>query len=441
MPGKGIKNSIGLRLLIIGFLTLILLIPSIMIMVLVEDRQSRRVEVEQEVRSKWARSQAITGPVVTIPYLYHSGSDKGYKKGLLHLLPEELNVSGRIKPSIRYRSIYKVALYEAEMDISGFFNLQKINNYLPPKAKPLFDEAYISLGITDMHGISSDISLNYSGIDYTGEPGLPTKDIINTGIRFVATLNPEKKDQSFKVTLNLKGSNNLKIVPVGKETRVTLKSDWSNPSFSGEYLPVRKSISDKGFEAEWKVLHFNRDYPQSWVGNKFKVLPSAFGVTLFLPVDSYHKTERTLKYAILFIGMTFLSFFIVEVLNKKILHPVQYILIGSALVLFYSLLLSLSEHIRFEPAYLISSLSIISLISFYSRYALKSVKMAGVLGGILSLFYLFLYVLLQLQDYSILVGSFGLLLVLAIIMYTTRNIDWFAISSPENREEIKEKTG
>ena len=217
------------------------------------------------------------------------------------------------------------------------------------------------------------------------------------------------------------------FLPVGETTNVIVKSNWSDPSFTGYYLPDNRKIQSDGFTAEWNINYLNRNYPQSWIGNKHKIDFSAFGLELLLPVDQYQKTMRTVKYAILFISMTFLSFFMIELLGKKNIHPVQYMLIGFALLIFYSLLLSLSEHIDFTFAYLISGIAIIFIITSYTKSVLADNKQTGIIAGILIILYTYLYVVLQLQDYALLIGTIGLFAALTIVMYLTRNIDWFSV--------------
>ena len=233
----------------------------------------------------------------------------------------------------------------------------------------------------------------------------------------------------FNFNVKLKGSEYINFVPVGKVTDIELSSDWNNPSFDGPFLPDSREIDDDGFTAHWNVLHLNRNYPQAWIGAQHKVKDSAFGVNLLIPVDSYQKSERSIKYAILFIGLTFLVFFFIEIINKKRVHPIQYILVGLALCLFYTLLLSISEHTSFNIAYGISTLLTIGLISTYTKTVLKSNALTGLMGGILIILYLFIFIIIQLQDYALLMGSIGLFIILGLVMYFSRKIDWYQINN------------
>ncbi|MBC8156087.1 MAG: inner membrane CreD family protein, partial [Bacteroidetes bacterium] len=256
--------------------------------------------------------------------------------------------------------------------------------------------------------------------------------------------------------INLNGSTQLRFLPFGKQTTVRLRSPWATPSFTGSFLPDQRSVSTQGFVASWKVLQFNRNFPQQGLGN-FLYRPTesatnpsrngevvhkesgsvgqmdqtAFGVTLLLPVDEYQKTMRSAKYGILFVALTFVAFFFVEILDRRRIHPIQYLLVGFAICLFYLLLLSLSEHISFDRAYLVGSAIILALVTFYVRYVFQNLRLTVVFSGVLALLYGFFYSLLQLDDYSLLLGSFGLLLILGVIMYLTRNVNWYRAYEPE----------
>jgi inner membrane protein len=228
----------------------------------------------------------------------------------------------------------------------------------------------------------------------------------------------------------------LLFSPVGEETTVQLQSEWPNPSFAGSFLPVNREVSSDGFQSEWNVLHLNRNFPQQWKGANKELTSAAFGVDLLLPVDEYRKTMRTAKYAIMFIALTFLTFFMIELLSGKMIHPVQYLLIGFALLIFYTLLLSISEYLVFGIAYLIASAAIILLITVYSYKVLSDGRKTAVVFGVLSLLYGYLYILFQLQDYALLLGSLGLFIVLSLVMYLTRSIDWFEVMGNEKADVL-----
>jgi len=242
------------------------------------------------------------------------------------------------------------------------------------------------------------------------------------------------------MSLNLNGSGQISFVPLGKVTTVQLSSPWKNPSFTGLFLPDERIVNEQGFSAKWKILHLNRNYPQQWTGKSEKVMESAFGAKFFCPVDEYQKSMRSAKYAVLFIGLTLAAFFLTEVTNRTRIHPIQYLLIGFDICLFYLLLLSISEHTSFATAYAVSAVASVLLVASYSRGILKSGRMAATIGSLMTFLYGFLYVTLQLEDYALLIGSIGMFVVLGVVMYLTRKIDWYAISPTRDTGKEVEQT-
>jgi inner membrane protein len=222
----------------------------------------------------------------------------------------------------------------------------------------------------------------------------------------------------------LKGSGNLSFVPTGKVTRVEASSTWPDPSFTGGYLPDLRSVKDNGFVADWRVLALNRKFPQQWKADTMNLTDAAFGVNLIVPVDSYQQTMRCVKYAILIILLTFTAFFLIEWIYQRPIHSLQYVLVGFALCLFYTLLLSFSEYTGFNPAYGIAAVATIGLITWYVSNVLRSAKMSLFILSLLTVQYGFIFTLLQLQDYALLLGSVGLFITLALVMYFSRKIKW-----------------
>jgi len=434
---KKLKNSIFFKISLIAIIALLLLIPTSMIESLIHERERTQERAIREVSSKWGEEQTISGPIITIPYYryikQYSEKDSLDKivqiKEHVHFLPNELNIKGDIYPEKRYRGIYEIVVYNSKISISGIFNNLKISDLDIPYKDILFDKAFISLGISDLRGIEKQIDLNWNGNLLSFNPGTVTNDIISTGINTrIPLVKSDSSSYAFNFSLDLKGSQLLYFIPVGKVTNVTMNSTWSNPSFNGSFLPDSRKIDESGFEANWNVLHLNRNFPQSWIGSNYSISSSAFGVDLLLPVDNYQKSIRSIKYAILFIALTFMVFFFVEVLNKRFIHPVQYILVGLALIVFYTLLLSLSEHMKYNIAFIISALSTLFLISGYVKAILKSKPLTALIAGILFILYGFIFVIIQLQDYSLLIGSIGLFIILGIVMYFSRKIDWYDIN-------------
>ena len=443
------KNSTGLRMIIIALLTLLMLIPVSFVEGLIYEREARRDEATKEVSEKWGGEQVITGPIISIPYKsfvrQQSTDDKGVTTTqvneiteYLHILPEQLNVATTLAPEVRYRGIYEVILYRSVIELQGSFVMNAVKESGIDESKILWQDANVSLGITDLKGIKEVVKIRFNDAEYLADPGLNNNTVLAQGISIKAPLKGIDK-ASFSLKLNLNGSSDLMFIPVGRETSVKVQSNWGNPSFTGAYLPEQREVSEQKFSATWKILHLNRNYPQTWTNNAYTVRESGFGVKLKLAIDEYQKTMRTAKYAIMFLALTFLSFFMAEVLTRRVIHPIQYVLIGLALVIFYTLLLSISEQINFNRAYILSAAAIILLITGYTRSVLANWTATGIIFGILSILYGFLYIILQLQDYALLLGSVGLFVILGLVMFITRKIDWFAIGGGTDDDKAPPK--
>jgi inner membrane protein len=443
-----LKRSILLRMVVIGGLSLALLIPSLMVMGLISDREQTRNSAIGEVSENWGQGQTIAGPILTLPFRKYIPQQKGPPRVVIeqtHILPDSLAIATTVSPEVRYRGIYECVLYNARLNLRGKFSLNALAALNIKPDDVVWDNARLAIGISDLKGINEIVTVNWDGKSFAAEPGVEAGNVLNAGISIKPTVVPEKREFEFATNIELNGSGDLQFVPVGKETSVRVASSWTSPSFIGRFLPERRTIRPDGFNAEWKILHLNRNFPQQWVGETApasgevsshahtasKLDGNAFGVKLLLPVDEYQKTMRSAKYAIMFIVLTFLSFFLTEVFNKKVVHPIQYALIGFAFVLFYCLLLSLSEQMAFDTAYSVSALGIIALVAGYTRAVLASTRVALTISAVLTMLYAFLFVILQQEDFALLVGSLGLFAILAGIMYLTRKIDWFAIGKTD----------
>ncbi|MCP4116112.1 MAG: cell envelope integrity protein CreD [Desulfobacteraceae bacterium] len=432
--GNFIRNSATLKIISIGLLVLVLLIPTSMVSSLMRERESRRDEVVREINQKWGNSQTITGPFLTVPFKSYYKDEKDKVKfniRYFHVLPKEINITGQLDPTIRYRSLYEAVLYNTRIKMDGGFTLPMLNQYNIDPGNVLWEKAVFSMGITDMGGIRDNISIQFNGNGYKAGPGLKTTDIASSGVQCNIPLSPDLDDGRFSLELNLNGSDQIRFIPVGETTRVKLESPWPSPSFNGAFLPVTREVSKNGFSAAWNILHLNRNFPQFWVGNQYMVGEASFGLRLLITADIYQKSIRISKYALMFIVFTFSAFFFSEVINRKRVHPIQYILIGLAIILFYVLLLALSEHLNFDLAYILSAGAITTTITGYSRGILKNNPFALTVCGILIVLYTYLYIVLQLEDYALLMGSIGLFIVLATVMYITRKIDWYALDKDQ----------
>ena len=429
------SNKTLFKGLITGALILIMMIPTIFVSNLVTEREKRQEDVVKEVSSKWASEQTIAGPYIYIPYTVNiAGKDNKVETISKHLLllPDNLDITGSLSPEIRPRSIYKVLLYKCSLKSNGNFSIH-IPKETDPASLQLAD-AKICFGITDFKGIEEKVAINFNGTSYELSPGLPVNDIDTNGLSAPINLTAADLGKSidFNMQLKIKGSEQLHFVPLSGNSSVSLQSTWNSPSFDGNNLPGERKVDKDGFAAKWKINKANLPFGTVLLGTAFNKDNFAFGVSMLQPADQYAKTMRSVKYAILFIGLTFSLFFIVEVMQKRPLHPVQYVLVGLALVIFYTLLLSLSEFILFDQAYLIAALATILLITLYAKSHFEKWKTAALFGSVLCGLYGFIFILIRLEDTALLVGSIGLFLVLAMVMYGSRKINWYNTTTVKN---------
>lgn len=447
-----IQESITVKLGSIGFLVLILLIPSAWIEDLIAERQLRSDEVIHEVGEKWSKSQTLSGPILVIPYIKQTIIDRG-KEGQeirehlerAYFLPDQLDIEGTVEPEKLKRGIFDAVVYKSRLNFQSTFTLPDFQALKVQEDLVQWKDAHMILGITDLRGISEDPTFsvgtqrfptepsNKLGISVVGKNEVYPHDqnLSTTGIK--ANLNWTSKED-FKglvnINLDIKGSQRLDFIPAGKNTTVKVSGPWADPSFDGEFIPQSREISETGFSATWKVLHFNRPFSQQWTEENQNLSGADFGVKLLVPVDQYQKSMRTSKYGVLIIVLTFISLFMVEVTQKIRIHPFQYILIGAALIIYYSLLLSISEQLGYDLAYLLASSATVLLITFYSISFLRKIRLAVLLSLLLTIFYSFIFVIIQLQDFSLLIGSIGLFLIIGVLMFFSRKISWYKETVP-----------
>lgn len=401
-----------------------MLLPAFFVQGIIEKREEYRNEATQTISEAWGSEQTLILALIKIPF---KTKEKDAEIQYAYFYPDTLNVNGNIIPEERHKGIFKKIVYTTDLKVSGDFPSLNKNKILENRIV-FWDQAIFSVGIKDTKGIQGQPILTFSDQKIAFEPSTEADmPLVNDGMHTyinLAKLNSQANNFSFD--LNLRGTDSLKFRPIGKKTSVKLQSSWGNPNFIGKFLPTKKVINAKDFSANWNISYLSRSFPQSWIAGKSESEDYIFGVNLLNSVDFYRSCLRAAKYAILFIALTFLTYFMFEIVAKLKIHAFQYILIGSALSLFYLILLSLSEVISFLGAYLLAALANISLISAYTKVITKNTnhKLFLFMIGILIFLYSFLYVLLQLQDLSLLFGSIGLFIILCIIMYISRNIDW-----------------
>ncbi|SDL95758.1 inner membrane protein [Catalinimonas alkaloidigena] len=451
-----VRTSVTIRMLSVAFLILLLLIPASMIESLIREREMRQQDVIREISSKWSGPQTLTGPILSIPYDAYERANDGKMVKVTqwaHFLPESQAVTGQLAPQTRRRGLYEAVVYNAQLQFAGRFPSPDFSELGIAPDQVHWNDALVAVGISDMRGIEKEIQLQWAGQTYALNSGIETRDVLPGGASVKVRVAEGAGRYEYRFDLELKGSQSVFFVPVGRETNVTLQSDWPTPSFDGAFLPAERDVTETGFQAKWHVLHLNRQYPQQWKGSAYHLATeasprygiepalqqsdqAAFGVHLLVPVDQYQKSMRTAKYAIMLIALTFVVFFFIEILTRRNIHPIQYILVGLALCVFYTLLLSLSEQIGFNAAYAVAALATIGLITAYVSSIFKNGRLTALMAGILTVLYGFIFVVLQLEDYALLLGSIALFVLLAVLMWLTRRIDWYQFGKKPPQEEL-----
>lgn len=433
-PIDSLKRSQLLRVLLIGFLVLLLQIPIAMIYGLIGARRSTRDEAVEEVTRTWGGKQAILGPALAVPYVkrwVEEAKGQSLERAAEEhavFLPESLRIEGRLETEIRYRGIFKVPVYKMTATLQGRFAPPALRERGIPPEDVRWERAQVWVGIADARAIQNQAALAWEGRETGFLPGTGEFGGGASGIHAPIDGAAARAGGTFTIPLTLNGSSEVAVAPFGRETTVRLTSNWPDPKFQGNWLPARREVTASGFEAEWSIPSLGRNYPQSWTSaapvDSDTLQGSTFGFDLLTPVDPYRMAERSAKYESLFLLFTFLSLWLFEVLAGRRIHSLQYLLVGAAMCVFYLLELSLAEHLGFGVAYLLASAAVVGLITHYCAAVLQGAGRAAIVGLIVAGLYGFLYILLRNQDYALLVGSVGLFLVLALVMTLTRKIDW-----------------
>jgi len=427
MKGKLMK-SVTFKGVTIAILTLVLLIPGALIQNLITEREHRSLETVRKINDKWGDAQILGAPLLTIPYTtvkFDKDKKPYYEDHTLNITPEELKIDVRLTPEVRHYGIYKAILYKSEISFEGNFpSLADLRTDVGENHH--FDDAQIAIGVTDLKGVAQNPHLKVNGKQLKTNFG--KLRYYSVGRTLVADLKGVNLTDGlrFECVMRLNGSSSISFIPLGRHTEVTVDGQWQSPSFIGGFSP-ETAIDKEKFTAVWNVLNFNRDIPDRWSddyagGYASGLSLASFGVDLMETVNCYQQNTRCAKYALMFIALTFISFFFVEILTKKTIRFFQYTLVGAALILFYSLLLSLSEQIDFSWAYLTASAATILMIVIYFHSLIKQSAPTIVLTGVMAMLYAFLYVILQIEDSSLLFGSIFLFVILGVIMFVSNKI-------------------
>jgi inner membrane protein len=443
--GNWLKKSITARMLMVGFLIIILLIPLAFIGELIRERSFRQQDVVNEINEKWGNNVLVYGPILKIPYKTYSESTtfnektKTYLKetknhtNYAYIFPEALKCDVKVNSKKLKRGNFESAVFTTDMHFSGFYIPTNLTLKGIKDEDIIWEKATVIIETSNLKGIKNEMLLKLNNHNYVfqtnfNEDSNSTNDFLDVlESDFIKTDGISINGNSnFDITMSFNGSTEIEIIPIGKTTTMSMTSNWADPSFVGNYLPndETKQISKDGFKANWKILHINRAFSQQHLNKIPNLNEFAFGTKFMVMVDEYQKSERSAKYGFLVIALTFLIFFLIQTLSKIDIHPFQYLMIGLALTMFYTLLVSISEHSNFLKAYVIAGISVIVLITLYSKSILKTFKFPMFIGLALTALYTFIYVIIQLENYALIVGSIGLFLILAIVMYVSRKIDW-----------------
>lgn len=436
----------GKRVCFFILLVLIMLVPLGMVEGVVQERAATKAQVETEIAAQWGPAQIISGPVLVVPYEARrvrptaGGEQRTFLETRYAIFtPEELRIDARSAAEKRYKSIYEMLVYRADVAVAGRFATPDFAAHGIAPSQVRWQAASLVLGISGVRAITS-VSLDAAGAARAIEAGVLPYHPFGDGVRAALPLEaggagPLPFDFAFQLALN--GRDDLSFQPLGRQSAITIASDWPHPGFTGAPLPARREIGAEGFAASWSISHIATGSPLSWLVDEFRLdvdRITTVGVALAEPGDVHQQTDRIVKYGILVIGLTFGTIFLVGLLKQDRVHLVQYLLIGVSITLFYLLLLSLAEQMDFALSYLIASLVDIAIVAWYAGATIRRL-MGWVTGGVLALVHAYLYVLLQMESFSLLSGTIGLLVALLGVMIATRKVDWFALG--EAREEAQ----
>lgn len=422
---KEFTQTFTFKILFIVILSVVLLIPDAFLFSIIDERESRLSDTVQEIGETWSGPQNFIGPMITIPYRTGASEDS---TGVVTLLPASLEADAEVTTQTLSRGIYETVVYNATISMAGNITLSFLKELPIALSAMRLDEATVTIGVGELKGIENlppfefgNEKLEFEGGFISSESPYKThegSECLTARVNLSGLSLTE--EIPYSITFTTKGSESVSFAPVGKKNTVKISGDSSSPSFEGMSLPSSREIDGKKFNAVWHINSINRSYPQAFIGSSTNaIISSAVGASLLVPVDSYQKTSRALKYAIIVILLTFIAVLFAETMLKHPIHVFQYLLIGLALVLFYSLLLSLAEHIGFGGSYLIASVLTISMVGTYVWAVLASRRTGLLIVALLAVIYTYIYVLLSLETYALLAGSLGLFIALAAIMYAS----------------------
>lgn len=429
------KLSITGKIMSVGFMGLLLIIASWMISSTVSARRESWNTIRKGLVATWGEPQDVVGPILRVPVRTETKDRNGQPASeptVAWFLPERLALDGAFGTELLKHGICKTSVYSTDMKIAGAFPANMAAILAEHGMKPDWGQAKLILGVSDLRGIKNSPLLDWGGEKLALQPTTEPVDM-KGGVLEARVGREPRGEVPFGANLKIRGSQQAGFIPIGKTTTVVLRSPWKTPEFIGPFFPDSKTVDAAGFTAAWSIPGISRSIPQYWFGGARDLKASRFGVDFAVPVDYYRATTRAIQYATMFIFLTLVVFFFIEFFLKQRLHPVQYLLVGAAIVLFYLLLLSLAEHLAFPLAYALAAAAVVGVVGSYTHWIIKRRSVTASVGGILAGLYSFFYTLLQMEEYSLLLGSAGMLGALVLIMYLTRDFEWYSLEQAEGR--------
>ena len=445
-------SSGGFKIVMLVILILLLLIPVAMVRSLINERSNRSNTAELSIMEAWGSQFVLYGPVIRIPFVEREEITtiteregqkidvKLYNK-MLWITPKDVDIRANFSAEKKRRGIFSVALFSGDVSLSGSFTFERAKDELKQNQTLYPEQAEIIIGLASQKGIRRIIKADWNGSELFFKPGGANFSFtVSGGDNGVNALSPFKTTgiNTFDIQFAVQGGKSMRILPIGETTLAQIQSDWPSPSFQGGFLPTTYTLSESGFNADWEISYLSRSIPLFWVTGESAERGSRsfreelFGVDLFKPLDHYALNERAVKYAILFLVIPFLTLFFLEVFSQRSIHPAQYLLSGLANIIFYLLLLSISEHIPFSFAYLIAAAALTCMMSLYARSLVETWTRSAYMGLVMALLYLILYLTLNAEDWALLIGSIAAFMICGVVMFLTRKLDWNSLNIKRN---------
>jgi inner membrane protein len=452
---KKVTKGYTFKILLLIGLVLILLIPLAMIRGVINERSRTADSAEADIMEAWGSQMLEAGPFIIIPgvrtdqvrsatALTGKEFELDKKPFTLVVMPQKLNIKTDFNTEIRKRGIFSVPLFSSELSLSGTFDPAMAITSLAPNEEIFPAQAELIIALSSQKGIRKIDRAFWNQRELFFQPGNLGINIIRrtesyrdrnsssgsvgSGIHAVLPDFTNAKS-NFDITITIQGGQLVRFMPVGQDTHVEISADWASPSFQGGFLPGSSNITNTNFNAVWDINYLSRDIPLFWkiegTTESRDFTSSMFGVNFFRAIDTYSLNTRAVKYAILFLIVPFLTLFLLEVFVRKRIHPVPYLLSGIGNVIFYLLLLSLSEQMLFFLAYTLAALSVTVMMTLYSRSLLSSWNKSWYMGLVMSISYILLYAVLNAESYALLIGSIGAFVIVGLVMFLTRKLNWY----------------